>query len=97
MLGAGQTDASGLSVGLSGTGVAGLKSGSARVDYVTDGTGTSGLGLLGVGSETVSVSGKVYRLAVGNVAESVTLAGVREGGVFAPVALSVGNVAAGDG
>ena len=64
LLGAGQTDASGLSVGLSGTGVAGLKSGSARVDYVTDGTGTSGLGLLGVGSETVSVSGKVYRLAM---------------------------------
>ena len=91
LLGAGQVDGSGLSVGLSGTGTAGLKSGTARVDYVTDGTGTSGLGTLGVGNETVSVSGKVYRLAVGSVPASVTLASVREGGAFAPVALSVGR------
>jgi len=88
LLGAQQVDASALSVGLSGTGVAGLKSGTVRVEYETDGSGTSGLSALGVGGETVSVSGKVYRLAVGSVHASVTLAAVREGGVFAPVALS---------
>ncbi|MEY5025015.1 MAG: hypothetical protein RLZZ244_543, partial [Verrucomicrobiota bacterium] len=86
-----------LQVGLSGTATAGAKSGSVVVNYVTDGTGTSGLASESVGSGTVSVTGTVYRKAVGSVAASVNLGTIRVGGAFASGAVVVSNGAAADG
>ena len=56
------TNSSALTVGLD-TSSAGARSGSAVVTLASDGTGTSGLGVTALPSQTVAVSGAVYRLA----------------------------------
>ncbi|MEY5026779.1 MAG: hypothetical protein RLZZ244_2307, partial [Verrucomicrobiota bacterium] len=72
---------------------------SAVVNYVTDGTGTSGVASEAVGSGTVSVSGVVYRKAVGSVAGGGTLdlGRIHVGGSFDAGTLVVTNQAANDG
>jgi hypothetical protein len=45
------------------TSTAGAKSGAATITLASDGTGTSGFGALGIGTQNVAVSGDVYRLA----------------------------------
>ncbi|MEY5025155.1 MAG: hypothetical protein RLZZ244_683, partial [Verrucomicrobiota bacterium] len=98
LLVAGQSDTSTLQVGLSGTATAGAKSGSVVVNFVTDGTGTSGLALESVGSGTVSVVGSVYRKAAGSLeGGSVDFGAIREGGVFGVRNVSVRNGAMADG
>ena len=49
------------------TGTAGAKSGTASLTLTSDGTGTSGLAALGLGTQQVAVSGKVYAPAVAQV------------------------------
>ena len=56
------TNSSALTVGLD-TSSAGARSGNAVVTLASDGTGTSGLGVTALPSQTVAVSGAVYRLA----------------------------------
>jgi len=97
LLAAGSSNSTGLSVGLTHNGSAGLKSGSVTVAYETDGNGTSGLASEAVGSGTVAVTGKVYRLAVGSVGGTLTLAPIRENGSFVAKNVTVGNVASSDG
>jgi hypothetical protein len=58
----GGTDSTALTVGIS-TATAGAVSGTATISFASDGAGSSGLGITGLPSQTVSVSGAVYRLA----------------------------------
>jgi hypothetical protein len=62
LLAAQSTDSTSLHVGID-TASAGAKSGTATITLVSDGTGTSGLGQTALPSQTVNVSGNVYRLA----------------------------------
>ncbi|MBM3526039.1 MAG: choice-of-anchor D domain-containing protein, partial [Alphaproteobacteria bacterium] len=48
------------------TATAGAKSGTVQVTFKTDGTGTSGLPAADLASQTINVSGDVYRLGTGN-------------------------------
>ena len=56
-----------LSVGIT-TATAGAKNGTATISLTSDGTGSSGLGLTPLASQTVNVSGSVFRLAQPTVA-----------------------------
>jgi hypothetical protein len=62
LLAAQATDGTSLHVGID-TASAGAKSGTATINLVSDGTGTSGLGQTTLPSQTVNVSGNVFRLA----------------------------------
>ena len=87
-----------LQVSLGGTGSAGAKGGTVFANYASDGTGTSGLGAMDAGSQELSVSGSVYRLAVGSFStNSVNLGNIRAGGVVGSSSLVIGNGAAADG
>ena len=87
-----------LSVGYNSTGVsAGSISGTATVNYIS--RGQTGTGLADVTpiktSDTVAVSGKVYRLAATNISPgTITLEPVRFGGTFAAAGVPVTNTAA---
>jgi hypothetical protein len=100
LLAAGSVSAGALSFGFDPTtsAEAGLKSGTAVVSFVTDGDGTSQLGTLGVGSQSVQLTGKVFRTASGTLTggTSLTLAAVREGGAFASGTVAVSNTASDD-
>ena len=89
-----------MSVGLNTNIGAGLLNGTIAVNYVSNGSLTSGLGLTGVGSQNVTVTGDIQ--LVGNVIlqanpsahapEPVNLGNVRLGGSFGTQALSMTNV-----
>ncbi|MGE0860556.1 MAG: choice-of-anchor D domain-containing protein, partial [Gammaproteobacteria bacterium] len=97
LLGAGQTDASSLTVSLD-TSTAGAKSGTATISLASDGTGTSGFGALELDPQTVNVSGNVYRFAEGSAhsPEPIVFAN-RHVGSAASQALSLSNLATADG
>ena len=93
LLGPQSTNSSALVVGID-TATAGARNGSATITLASDGTGTSGLGVTPLPSQTVGVSGAVYRLAnAALVPASLTLA-ARVGDVASVAALSVTNVSA---
>jgi len=95
-LAAGSTDNSSLSVGID-TSTAGSKSGTATISLASDGSGTSGLGTSSLGSQSVDVTGAVYRLAnVGLVSVPVDFGIVRVG-ESASQNLTVSNTAPADG
>ncbi|OGQ94881.1 MAG: hypothetical protein A2521_09600 [Deltaproteobacteria bacterium RIFOXYD12_FULL_57_12] len=98
LLAAGSPANTNLAVGVN-TGTAGAKSGTAQVNFTSNGTGTSGLANSTLASQTVTVNGNVYRLATASAhtPEPVTLANVREGGTFGTQALTLQNTAASDG
>ncbi|MFN0126194.1 MAG: beta strand repeat-containing protein [Verrucomicrobiales bacterium] len=62
LLGPGATNSTALSVGID-TATAGSKNGTATISLASDGTGSSGLGLTALSSQTVNVTGSVFRLA----------------------------------
>ncbi|MGE0432709.1 MAG: choice-of-anchor D domain-containing protein [Planctomycetota bacterium] len=97
LLGAGQTDASSLTVSLD-TSTAGAKSGTATISLASDGTGTSGFGALELAPQTVNVSGNVYRFAEASAhsPEPIVFAN-RHVGSAASQALTLSNLAAADG
>ncbi|KPF54527.1 hypothetical protein D621_09240, partial [beta proteobacterium AAP51] len=80
------------------TSTAGARGGTATVALFSDGTGGSGFGALPIGTQLVTVSGDVFRLAQASLAApaSVTLADQRVGGSLLQ-ALSLTNTAAADG
>ena len=84
-----------MAVGLN-TSTAGAKTGTVTLNYVSDGTGTSGLGLTGVGSQIINVSGNVYQVAAGNASSPVQVANQRIGGSNT-TAVIVANNATGSG
>jgi hypothetical protein len=78
-------------VGFVAGGAAGPRSGNASVLLVSDGAGSSGLGLLDLGAATVQVTGTGFNLAAGaTVPSPLTLSNQREGGDQV-VALTVTN------
>ncbi|MCB1874479.1 MAG: choice-of-anchor D domain-containing protein, partial [Chromatiales bacterium] len=96
-LGAQQTDNSSLMVGLN-TATAGAVSGSATIDLVSDGAGINTLGQTGIGSQTVNVSGNVFRLAEATVDNPLAFAfGNVHVGDSVMQAVSISNTAADDG
>jgi hypothetical protein len=99
-LAAGASNGSALSVSVDNSAV-GARTGSVTLAYFTDGTGAnghSGLAAVNAGSQTLNVSGNVYRLAsASSVTPSpVTLANQRVGGSLTQ-ALTLTNTAAVDG
>ena len=58
------------------TSSAGAKSGAALISLASDGTGTSGFGALGIGSQQVAVSGNVYAPAVAKLNTPVVNFGI---------------------
>ncbi|MBL8484244.1 MAG: choice-of-anchor D domain-containing protein, partial [Rhodocyclaceae bacterium] len=96
-LAAGGSNSSSLVVGLD-TSSAGAKAGTASITLQSDGTGTSGLGITGLGTQTVNVSGNVFRLAQASAhtPEPVNL-GNRHVGDVATQALTISNTAINDG
>ena len=87
-----------LIVGLGNTTTAGAKTGTATITLTSDGTGTSGLGTSSLGTQTVNVSGNVYRLASASAhsPELVALGSIHVGGSFGTQALTLQNTAAND-
>jgi hypothetical protein len=94
-LGAGATNNTSLLVGLD-TSSAGAKSGTASVGLVSSGLGTSGLADLALGSQSIAISGNVFRLASASAVAPVVLAAQRVGGGLTQ-ALTLSNTAANDG
>ncbi len=94
-LAAGQTNTSGIQVGIDTT-TAGAKSGNAVVDFKSDGTAFAGGTVTDLGNTNVAVQGNVYRLASGSASSPTSLGAARVGGTLAG-ALSVTNTAAADG
>ncbi|MBS0392025.1 MAG: choice-of-anchor D domain-containing protein [Proteobacteria bacterium] len=91
LLGPQATNNSSLHVGLD-TSSAGAKTGSATIALVSDGTGTSGLGQTNLASQTVNVSGNVFRLANPTLdTPSVTIAARVGDAVIANQAVSITN------
>ena len=86
-------DSTQMAVGVN-TGSAGAKSGAVTLNYVSDGTGTSGLGQTSVGSQVINVSGNVYQIAAGSAASPVQVANQRIGGGNTAV-IAVTNSASG--
>jgi len=93
LLAPGATNTSALTVGMD-TASAGAKSGTATVAFVSDASNVGGCApncQLSIGTQTVNVSGNVYRLANPTLAPTtVNLAG-RVGGASAQAALGVTN------
>jgi hypothetical protein len=89
-----------MSVGVD-TASAGAKSGTVAVNYVSNGTGTSGLGNTGVGSETITVSGNVYQAAQGQLnntasnPDTFNFGTIQVGQSVTSGALSISNTASG--
>ena len=73
------------------TSTAGARAGTATVTLASDGTGTSGLGITPLGSQTVAVSGAVYRLANPTVAPPSVALAARVGDAAPGAALTVTN------
>lgn len=96
LIAAGATNNTALQVGIS-TSTVGAKSGTAILALTSDGTGTSGLGTTALASQTVTVSGTVFREAVGSVAPTTINLGNTHVGSSLSQALTVSNTAATDG
>ncbi len=97
LLAAGATNSTALAVGID-TSSAGAKSGTAIITLTSNGAGTSDLGTTALGTQTVNVSGDVYRLASASAhsPEPILFAN-RHVGAAATQALSLTNTAANDG
>ncbi len=76
------------------TSAVGSQSGSVTLNFTSDGTGTSGLGLTSLNSQTFGVTGNVYRLAAPGTLAPISFGTVHVG---ANAALIVANTAANDG
>ena len=95
LLGAGASNSASLNVMLD-TASVGVKAGTATLQLASDGTGTSGFSSLALTSQTVTLSGTVYRLAGANTIAPVNFGAVHVGDVLQR-ALTVQNTAAADG
>ncbi len=76
---------------------AGPQGGNVTVNFISDGTGTSGLGLTPLGSQTISVAGNAYRLAAPGALAPISFGNVHVGATVAQQALLIANAAANDG
>ncbi len=90
----GPANTTAMSVGLD-TSVAGARTGSVTLNYVSNGTGTSGLAPVGVGSQTINVSGNVYQAAIGQLNTPALNFGTVQVGQSVSQTLSISNIATG--
>ena len=95
LLAAADTNNSAISVAID-TSTAGDKAGNATLDFVSDGTGTSGLGQTALASQDVAVTGQVFRLAQMDAAPSTVTLNARVGDTVSQ-GLSIANTAGNDG
>ncbi|MEM7146989.1 MAG: choice-of-anchor D domain-containing protein [Verrucomicrobiota bacterium] len=97
LLAPGATDNSSLTIGMD-TATAGAKAGTATIALVSDGSGSSGLGQTALASQTVNVTGNVFRFAAPSAASAnpVNFGNLRVGDTPSE-ALTLGNTAANDG
>ncbi|MCE2947061.1 MAG: choice-of-anchor D domain-containing protein, partial [Betaproteobacteria bacterium] len=92
---AGSSDSSTMRVGVN-TAVEGLRTGTQVVNFQSNGTGTSGLGTIGVGSQTVNVQGNVYKVASGQLdTPALNFGVIQVGQSVSPVNLAFTNSATG--
>ena len=92
---AGTSDSSTMRVGVN-TSAEGLRTGTQVVNFQSNGTNTSGLGTIGVGSQTVNVQGNVYKAASGQLDTAALNFGVIQvGQSVSPVNLAFTNSATG--
>ncbi|MBC7368602.1 MAG: choice-of-anchor D domain-containing protein [Undibacterium sp.] len=75
------------------TATAGAKTGSATVAFTSTEIGGSGLGTIGVGSQTVNVSGSVYQIAQASALPTTVNLGTVRTGTVVNTTLGVSNVA----
>ena len=95
MLNADATNTGGIKVGLDTT-TAGTKTGTAQVDFVSDGADTSNLGQTALTSQSVNLQGKVYAKAVAEVqTPSLNFGIVHVGDAVAATGITVQNDATG--
>ena len=93
LLAAGASNNSAMTLRLDGS-TAGAKTGTAQVNFASNGNGTSGLGITNLASQTVTVNGSFFNAAVGSTTPTpVTLANQRVGGTVSQL-LTVSNTAA---
>lgn len=95
LLAAGATDTSSLSVGVDSSS-AGQKTGQATITLVSNGD-SLGLGTTSIQSQTVDVTGSVYRLASASVTQSNVTIGAQHVGDNNSANLTVSNSASADG
>ena len=95
LLAAAGTDNSAISVAID-TSTAGDKAGNATLDFISDGTGTSGLGQTPLASQDVAVTGQVFRLAQMDATPPIVTLNARVGDT-ASQGLSIANTATNDG
>ncbi|MDP1691248.1 MAG: choice-of-anchor D domain-containing protein, partial [Burkholderiaceae bacterium] len=93
LLAGGASNNSAMAVRVEGS-TAGAKTGTVQVNFASDGSGSSGLGITALPSQTISVNGNFYNAAVGSATPSpITIANQRVGGTGSQL-LSVANTAA---
>ena len=90
----GASNSTAMSVGVNSA-ASGLQTGTVTLNYVSNGTGTSGLGNTGVGSQTITVSGGVYQAAAGAINTAPLSFGVVQVGQAVSQTLSISNIATG--
>jgi hypothetical protein len=89
LLAGGASDSTAMRVGVD-TSTAGFKSGTVTINPVSDGTGTSGLGLTPLSPWNIFVNGGVYQTAQPVVPGTVNLGNVHVGGTLSQ-AITIGN------
>jgi len=94
LLTAGTSNNTNMSVGVN-TATAGAKSGTMTIGFQSDGTGTSGLGTIGAGSQTINVQGNVYQVALGQLQTAALNFGTVQVGQSVSQNLVVRNIATG--
>ncbi|MEP6780705.1 MAG: choice-of-anchor D domain-containing protein, partial [Gemmatimonadaceae bacterium] len=94
LLAAGSTNNSAMGVTLT-TATSGAKTGTVKVNYVSNGTGTSGLDNLAVGSQDVTVNGNVFQTAAGTLNSTPLNFGTVQVGQSVSKTLSISNSATG--
>ncbi|MEP6765689.1 MAG: choice-of-anchor D domain-containing protein, partial [Gemmatimonadaceae bacterium] len=94
LLAAGSTNNSAMGVTLS-TATSGAKTGTVKLNYVSNGTGTSGLTNLAIGSQDVTVNGNVFQAAEGTLNSTPLNFGTVQVGQSVSKTLSVTNSATG--
>ncbi len=77
------------------TGTAGTLAGQVTLDLVSDGTNVDNLGTVDLGTQTVAVTGKIYREAAASIGTLAPI--VIHAGQTANASLVLGNTAAADG
>ena len=92
----GATNSSALAVGID-TSTAGNKNGTVGLSFASNGVGSSNLGLTSLASQTVSVTGSVFRLAQASVPSAVDFGRVHVGASAPSQNVGITNSAPNDG